>query len=140
MSRLSLKEAKDVTISIRPRRCKYYSPHMKTVRAYVQCLYDIEGCECGGLLHILLDENNITDSDILYCLKSCIENPEREESRIGQIICEEYLKLSVEQRSLLVDILEGDDDIFCYDYSECHRCLHMRLKRDRELNETKEEE
>lgn len=117
------------TLYVKPKQCKYYHPHMETIMRYAGCLYRLKDCECGGLLHILLDDNNITDNDILFCLKNCLEHPEREESRIGQLICEEYLKLSMEQRSLLVALSDYFDDPTCLDFEDCDKCPMMECKK-----------
>lgn len=82
-------------------RCKYYSEHLNTVAEYISCLYSLDGCSCGGLLHILLDDDNYDDNSIMFCLRECILHPEREESKIGKLICEEYLRLPMEQRRML---------------------------------------
>lgn len=81
--------------------CKFYTPHMKTVREYIDCLYQLEGCGAGGMLHIVTDDDNIEDEDILFCLKECLNHPEKEEAKIGKLICEEMLKLSRIQRTML---------------------------------------
>lgn len=104
--------------------CKYYHPHMETIKEYVYCLYSLEGCNCGGMLHILLDDNNINDDDIIYCLKEFLSHPEREESKIGVLICEEYLKLSIEQRILLINLLSDSSHtcIYCITKGDCEKC------------------
>lgn len=38
-------------------------------------LYAMPNCECGGPLHIILDDGNVRDSDIAFCRKE-IENEE----------------------------------------------------------------
>lgn len=82
-------------------KCQYYTKHLETIFGYIKCLYEIEGCGAGGLLHILLDDDNLDDSSISYCLAECIKHPEREESKLGALICEEYLKLNEHERKLL---------------------------------------
>lgn len=83
---------------------KYYKPRMKTLLEYCTCLYQLEGCGCGGNLHILLDDDNIDTNDILFCLNECITHPENEESDLGILICKEYLKLSDNERELFQSI------------------------------------
>lgn len=90
--------------------CKYYNPHMQTIREYCRALYKLEGCGCGGNLHILLDDDNINDSCIVFCLKECLRNPEAPESNLGILICEEYLKLTIQERSVM-DSLWCDMDV-----------------------------
>ena len=43
--------------------CKYYNKHLNTICEYVRCLYSLEGCVSGGLLHILLDDDNYDDDE-----------------------------------------------------------------------------
>ena len=81
--------------------CKYYDKHLETIKEYIGCLYNLDGCSSGGPLHILLDDDNYDDDDIAYCLKACLTHPERECSKLGVLICEEYLKLPMTQRRLL---------------------------------------
>ena len=101
------------------RRCKYYEKHLETIREYIGCLYNLEGCCCGGELHILLDDDNYDDDSILYCLKECLSNHEREESVIGRIICEEYLKLTMPQRRLLTQPYINDFQCWTRDCEKC---------------------
>lgn len=101
--------------------CKYFDEHLKTIRQYISCLYGIDGCASGGLLHILLDDDNCDNDDILYCLKECIQHPEREESKIGHLICEEYLKLGMEQRRLLTTCYIGNWR--CSNRGKCEQCF-----------------
>ena len=102
------------------KKCKYYNQHLETIREYIGCLYSLKDCCTGGLLHILLDDNNYTDNDIAYCWKECIQHPEHEESKIGQLICEEYMKLNMPERRLLTDIYIGHWS--CLE-SDCKKCF-----------------
>ena len=102
------------------KTCKYYSPHLETVRAYIGCLYDIKGCEAGGMLHILLDDDNLDDDSILWCLKECLNHPEKEETQIGKLICEEYLRLSMQERRLLTR--DYVYDFRCWCHAGCQNC------------------
>ena len=86
------------------KMAKYYKPRMKTLLEYCKCLYQLEGCGCGGNLHILLDDQNIKTDDILFCLNECITHPESEESDLGILICKEYLRFSDEERELFTYI------------------------------------
>ena len=78
--------------------CKYYNKHMDTILEYCKCLYKFEGCAAGGMLHIVLDDGNIENNHILFCLNECIKHPEAEEAEIGKLICMELLKLSMNER------------------------------------------
>lgn len=105
-------------------KCKYYDKHLDTIREYIGCLYNLEDCCTGGILHILLDDNNYDDDDILYCLNECIKNPGKEESVIGKVICEEYLKMPMEQRRLLTYKYIGHFDCMRND-CKCVECEIM---------------
>lgn len=90
--------------------CKFYNKHIDTVRAYIDCLYQITGTYNAGLLHVMIDDKNIEDVFVNWTMKRC-ETENEEESEIGKLICEEFLKLSMEERWLVV---EDIDNIMCY--------------------------
>lgn len=87
--------------------CKFYNKHLETIRALIGCLYSLDGCGAGGMLHILLDDDNIDNDNIAWCLRECLNHPEEEDSQLGKLICEEYLKLSMEERRLLTGAYIG---------------------------------
>jgi hypothetical protein len=101
--------------------CKYFNKHLETIREYISCLYNLEGCGSGGLLHILTDDDNYMDSDIFFCLSECNRHPEKEESQIGRLICEEYLRLPMEQRRLLSSSYIGHWT--CRNDERCEECF-----------------
>lgn len=47
--------SKDIVI---PMKCKYYNEYLETIKEYIGCLYNLPLCGSGGLLHILLDDDN----------------------------------------------------------------------------------
>ena len=73
------------------------------------------------MLHILLDDDNYLDDDIAYCLKECVMHPEREESGIGRLICEEYLRLPMRDRRLLCNTYIGHWT--CDGEQKCSECF-----------------
>lgn len=99
------------------QRCKYYTPHLETIKEYIGCLYRLDGCSSGGMLHVLLDDDNIDDDGILFCLQECLKHPEREEAVIGRLICEEYLRLSIQERRLLLH-----QYIWSFQCEHCEKC------------------
>lgn len=101
-------------------RCKYFDSKLSVIQSYIECLYSIEGCEAGGMLHILLDDDNYDDDSIAFCLIECLKNPSKPESKIGKLICEEYLTLPIELRRLLRSEYIGHWS--CFDES-CENCL-----------------
>lgn len=109
------------------KTCKYYTPHFKTIRELISCLYSLEGCCCGGLLHILVDDNNYEDHHITFCMQECLNHPEREESKLGLLICEEILKLSMNERHILFYSMDlGLDEITCHDSHDCNVCEYIK--------------
>lgn len=103
------------------KTCKYYIKHLDTIKAYINCLYALDGCLTGGLLHIVTDDGNLEDSDIQWCLDNCTAHPEREDAGIGKLICEELLKLPMEQRRLVCET-ESVVEAFCKGSDRCDRC------------------
>lgn len=108
--------------------CKHYIPQMDILLAYCECLYNIAGCAAGGQLHILLDDANIRDSDIIYCLRECLNHPNEPESNLGILICHEFIKMSMEQRSLFIQRWAGHVNLNCDD--NCKNCFCMEAMYD----------
>lgn len=100
--------------------CKYFDKRLEIIQAYIKCLYSIDGCETGGILHILLDDDNYNNECIAFCLSECLKNPSKPEAQIGRLICEEYLTLPLEQRRLLRSEYIGHWSCISGD---CSRCL-----------------
>ena len=42
----------------------------KQLSESIEELYSVEGCEVGGPLHNVLDDGNLADEEIRYCLRS----------------------------------------------------------------------
>lgn len=105
--------------------CKYYKPHLNTIRELISCLYQLEGCCGGGLCHIVTDDDNIDDESLLCVIEQAKANPEETESGLAILICEELLKLSLPERALLFSNFYTD--ILCeHRCSECpidHGCI-----------------
>lgn len=103
--------------------CKYWTKHLDTIRTYIACLYELDdgNCSTGGLLHIVTDDGNLEDEHIKWCLEECNKHPEAEESEIGKLICNELLKLTMEQRRLVY----YDDwlvESYCEGEEYCDKC------------------
>lgn len=100
--------------------CKYYDPRIAAIRIMISALYDIEGCHCGGLAHVVVDDDNFTDEiidwEIEYCNKE--ENKDCVEKELVITIIKELKKLSIEQRALLFSSFYS----FRCD-SDCSNCL-----------------
>ena len=74
--------------------CKHFTPRLNTIRELIACLYNLEGCGCGGLAHIVVDDNNIDDGSLQCVIDLCNEeeNKDEEEAGLAKLICEEMLK------------------------------------------------
>ena len=107
-------------------KCKYCTSHMNTLLEYCKCLYKLEGCEAGGLLHSLLDDNNMDDGSITDCMKLCLRHPEMEEAELGILICKEFLKMSMKER-LAFDRLGYGWNGECYKKKDCEECSICNL-------------
>lgn len=81
--------------------CKHYIPHLNTIRELISCLYQLEGCSTGGIAHVVVDDNNFKDHHLKFVIEECEKEPERTESGLVKLICEELLKLNISQRALL---------------------------------------
>lgn len=84
-------------------KCKYWSAEVAEICKLVETLYDDMGEGCGGMLHIVLDDGNIDDDDILWCIEYCNreENADRHDKSICLDIAHRMLNLSREERLLI---------------------------------------
>lgn len=89
--------------------CNYYTDHLEILRSLISALYDLDGCACGGLGHVVIDEDNIDDESIKSTIEYCDEeqNKDRNERGLVKLICEELLKLSMQERVLLFSTYYG---------------------------------
>lgn len=63
---------------------------LKTVREY----YSKPGNEAGGSLHVVLDDGNVRDSDVLFCISYAKEAGDTD----GKSLAEILFKMSKTQR------------------------------------------
>lgn len=103
------------------KQCRLYHKHLDTIREYISCLYHLEDCCTGGLLHIVLDDFNLEDGDIQWCLEQCESNPEKEEAEIGKLICKELLKLPMSERRLVCE-WNWRITLYCRNPTKCSEC------------------
>ena len=67
------------------------------VLPFAKAYYQLPGNSCGGNLHIVLDDGNLSNEDIKFCLDLCIEAGDKEGVKLATMI----LKLSKTQRNKL---------------------------------------
>lgn len=84
-------------------RCKYWSEEVAEVCKLVKHLYYDMHEGAGGMLHIVLDDFNIDDDDLEWCIEYCNqeENRDRHDRDICIEIAQRMLKLSREARLLV---------------------------------------
>ena len=98
--------------------CKYFNKNVVCVRKLVDYLYNDLGERSGGLLHIVLDDGNLEDEHIKYCL-NYIEEPENTDRKDKQIcleIAKTLLKMSMYERNLVYY-----DEALCQ--GNCQKCV-----------------
>lgn len=82
---------------------KHYNDNVAYVNKLVRLLYDDLGEGCGGLLHIVLDDGNIEDNHIQWCIENANkeENQNRVDRYLSLEIAHKMLGLTIEQRKLV---------------------------------------
>ena len=103
--------------------CKHESIMTVYVSKLVELLYeDLKEC-CGGMLHIVLDDGNLDDDDIQWCIDYCNE-PENK-NRVDKYLCLEIaykmLQMNEYQRRL---IYYGSCQLNCD--NNCNECVIER--------------
>lgn len=101
--------------------CKYYSDNVDYVSKLVKLLYHDLGESCGGLLHIVLDDGNLEDDHIRWCIDCC--DKEKNKNRNDKFLCLEIankmLKMNEYERKL---VYYGNGYIF-YCNGSCNECV-----------------
>lgn len=102
--------------------CKYYSPKLKAILSMIHALYEIDGCCCGGICHIVTDDDNYDDDDLDFVINECHkeENKDRLELELAEAICIAMKKLSMPERALLFSGFYGN--CLCDSNHECKNC------------------
>jgi len=69
-------------------------PTIPEVMPLIKAYYAISGNGVGGNLHIILDDGNIDNEDVKFCLDECKKSCDSE----GVILCGLLLRMSKTQR------------------------------------------
>ena len=69
-------------------------PNIPTVQPLVDTYYRLLGNGCGGSLHIVLEDNNVQDSSVQFC----IEWAKKDDDIYGVLLGEVLLRMSKTQR------------------------------------------
>lgn len=102
--------------------CKYYKPEMDALKVLCASFYNIPGCGAGGLLHNVLEDGNMEDENIKYCLVECTENIKQSEANVGILICYELLKMPMNERKVFDWYSNGSPLDCCGD---CEKCVFL---------------
>lgn len=104
-------------------KCIYWTKEVERVCVLVKVLYEELGERAGGLLHIVLDDGNLEDHNIQWCIEYCNrkENAQRIDKDICLEIAQRMLKLSYTERMLIYYQWDGE---FCD--GNCDECAIMR--------------
>lgn len=96
----------------------YFHNYFYPISALIDSLYQMKGCNCGGLCHIVVDEENIYDDCLDTVLELCglTENRDREETDICLAICKMMKDMTFYQRATLFFMMSKID---IKDYSDC---------------------
>lgn len=100
-------------------KCLYFKPEWVALKTLCETLYKIDGCGAGGLLHIVLDDNNIENRHIHYCLDQCAKNYYKPEANLGMLICYELLKMPMNERKVFDWYRCGSTLDCCGNCKEC---------------------
>ena len=86
-------------------------------------LYEDMGEGAGGMLHIVLDDGNLDDDDLQWCIEYCNreENTDRHDKKICLEIAHRMLGLNREERLLIYYQWDGE---FCG--GNCEQCVIER--------------
>lgn len=102
--------------------CKYYKPKLKAIVIMIHALYEMEGCSCGGICHVVTDDDNYDDGSLYFVLKECEkeENKDRVELELAEAICKALLGLTMQERALVFSGFYSS--CLCDMNYECRKC------------------
>lgn len=111
-----------------------WNPKAQVIARLIDVLYDLDGCGCGGLCHIVTDDQNLYDDNLQFVIRECHnpENDNRVEKELCSLICELLLQLSFEQRAIIFLLIDYygyncvDEDIW-NDYQK-HNNAELEIK------------
>ena len=103
-------------------KCKYYKPHMNILASLIERFYQLKDCGAGGPLHVLLDDDNYDIDTVHFCLNYCFDglikqqngesaDYDKEVYILGILICNEYAKMSLEERATFDSYMCGYNSV-----------------------------
>ena len=95
--------------------CKHNNEKVEYVSKLVKLLYEDLHESAGGMLHIVLDDGNLEDDDIQWCIEYC--NREENKDRADKYLC-----LEIAHRMLTMNMYERRL-VYYGDFGfECEKC------------------
>ena len=94
----------------------YYHKNFPLLAVLIDALYELPGCSCGGICHIVTDDDNVRDSDLSYVLGECYRNDsdwdDHIEKPLAALICKLFLQMEYKQRVCFTELMfyVGHDD------------------------------
>lgn len=90
----------------------YYHEKFPIVKEMIHVLYDLDGCNVGGLCHVVTDDDNIHDDDLQFVIDYCEkeENKDRIDKELSSMICKIMLQMTFLQRAVLFWSMNHDMD------------------------------
>lgn len=89
-----------------------YDSKMLVIGKLVDVLYELPGCGCGGLCHIVTDDGNVEDQHLNFVIESCDKaQDDYLEKDVAKLICQLMLKLTIDQRQELYGLFRERVDI-----------------------------
>lgn len=101
--------------------------HKKTplAIALIHALYELPNCSTGGIAHVIVDDENVRDSDLKWEIERINSDDEwyseALEKDLVKLLCETLMEMSYEQRLAIFEIMMvglGADDEDSYKYYE----------------------
>lgn len=85
---------------------KYFHKKFALVSDLIGLLYNLKECSCGGLCHLVTDDNNLYDDCLDTVINECNENTDRVESGLCKLICESLKEMTFDQRAMLFYLID----------------------------------
>ena len=88
-----------------------YKPFYYPLVTMIRLLYELPDCGCGGLGHVVLDDNNIDTDSIQHTLNWTTENENtsRVEAPLVKCIMEYLLQMTEDERAVVFYLMEHED-------------------------------
>ena len=89
-------------------KSKDYNPKYELIGKLIGVLYDLDDCGAGGCCHIVTDDQNLYDDNLLFVIDYCKDEQTEEciDKKLSSLICTLLLELTFEQRVILFEVMD----------------------------------